>query len=206
MSLTGDNIHLIGFCKIDLPTRTLRICDGGFCYHAGQKYEADDALFGSIAGIDELEASLGDAAEDAKLVFLPPADAAARDINSKAFQNSRARFWMGAIAADGKTVTHAELLMDALVDYTVLRSRQSGRQLEMAFIGRPEKLFLRQEGNSLNPRFHKSIWPGERGLDNVGAKLTVAWGVGSPRGVVGGGGGAGGGGAFDVGGGMANAR
>lgn len=198
MSFAGDNIHLIGFCKIELPSRTLRLCDGGFCYFSGEKYEADDAVFGSIAGIDELEASLGDAAEDAKLVFAPPAETAAQDINSKAFQNSRARFWMGVIGPDGKTVTTAEQLMDALVDYTVLRSRQSGRELEMSFIGRPEKLFLRQEGNSLNPRFHQSIWPGEKGLDNVGTKLTVAWGVGSPRGVSGGGG-VGGGGSFNFG-------
>lgn len=200
MSFAGDNIHLIGFCKIELPTRTLRICDGGFCYFNGEKYEADDAVFGSIAGIDELEASLGDAAEDAKLVFAPPAETAAQDINSKTFQNSRARFWMGVIGPDGKTVITAEQLMDALVDYTVLRSRQSGRELEMSFIGRPEKLFLRQEGNSLNPRFHKSVWPGERGLDNVGTKLTVAWGVGSPRGVSSGGGGGVGGGSFTFGG------
>lgn len=202
MSFAGDNIHLVGFCKIELPTRTLRICDGGFCYFAGEKYEAEDSVFGSIAGIDELEASLGDAAEDAKLVFAPPAETAAQAINSKTFQNSRARFWMGVIGPDGKTVITAEQLMDALVDYTVLRSRQSGRELEMSFIGRPEKLFLRQEGNSLNPRFHKSIWPGERGLDNVGTKLTVAWGVGSPRGVSSGGGGGGGvgGGSFTFGG------
>jgi hypothetical protein len=201
MSFAGDNIHLIGFCKIELPTRTLRICDGGFCYFGGEKYDSEDSLFGSIAGIDELEASLGDAAEDAKLVFAPPATTAAADINSSSFQNSRARFWMGTIGPDGKTVTTVEQLMDALVDYTVLRLRQSGRELEMSFIGRPEKLFLRQEGNSLNPRFHKSIWPGEKGLDNVGAKLTIPWGVGSPRGLTSGGGGGGGvgGGSFNFG-------
>lgn len=201
MSFAGDNIHLIAFCKIELPTRTLRICDGGFMYFGGEKYEAEDAVFGSIAAVDELEAALGDAAEDAKIVFLPPATTAASEINRKQFHLSRARFWMGVIGSDGKTVTTAEQLMDALVDYTVLRLRQSGRELEMSFIGRPEKFFLRNEGNSLNPRFHKSVWPGEKGLDNTGAKQTVAWGVGSPRGVSGGGGlgGIGGGGSFNFG-------
>lgn len=198
MAFEGDNIHLVGFCKIELPTRTLRICDGGFIYFNGEKYEAEDAVFGSIAAIDEFESALGDAAEDAKLVFLPPATTVASTINRKQFHLSRARFWMGQIGADGKTVTTAEQLMDALVDYTVLRLRQSGRELEMSFIGRPEKLFLRNEGNTLNPRFHKSVWPGEKGLDNTGAKLTVAWGVGSPRGVAS----AGGGGAGGTGGGF----
>ena len=207
MSFAGDNIHLVAFCKIELPTRTLRICDGGFCYFNGEKYESEDEVFGSIAAVDEFEAALGDAAEDAKIVFLPPQDTLASEINRKQFQNSRARFWMGVIGGDGKTVTTAEQLMDALVDFTVLRLRQSGRELEMSFIARPEKLFLRQEGNSLNQRFHKSVWPEEKGLDNVGAKLTVAWGVGSPRGVTGGGGAVGGGGSgFGIGGGRVDAR
>jgi hypothetical protein len=193
MSFAGDFIHLIGFCKIELPTRTLRLCDGGFCYFGGEKYTSEDAVFGSIAAVDEFEAALGDAAEDAKMVFAPKADALASEISSPTFQNSRARFWMGTIGADGKTVTTAEQLMDALVDFTTLRLKQSGRELEMSFIGRPEKLFLRQEGNSLNPRFHKSVWPGEKGLDNAtGARITVAWGVGAARGVSSGGGSGGG--------------
>ncbi len=199
MSFAGDFIHLIGFCKIELPTRTLRMCDGGFCYFGGEKYTSEDDVFGSISAVEELDAALGDAAEDARIVFAPKASATPGQINSPYFQNSRARFWMGVIGSDGKTVTHAEQLMDALVDYTVLRLRQSGRELEMVFIGRPEKLFLRQEANSLNPRFHKTVWPGERGLDNAtGARISVAWGVSSPRGVSSGGG-AGAGGSFNFG-------
>ena len=153
------------------------------------------SVFGTIAAVDEFESALGDAAEDARIVFHPKAESTAAQINSKTFQNSRSRFWMGTIGVDGKTVGTAEQLMDALVDYTVLRLRQGGRELEMAFIGRPEKLFLRQEGNSLDPRFHKSVWPGEKGLDNAtGTKLSVPWGVGGARGLSGGGGGAVGGG------------
>lgn len=184
----SDTITLVGFCKIELPTRTLRMCDGAFCYFDGEKYTSEDDLFGSIAAVDEFEAALGDAAEDARLVFMPHIDAAPGALKSKAFQNSRARFWMGEIGSDGKSIENADQLMDALVDYVSLRIGEGTRELEMAFIGRPEKLFLRQEGNSLNPRFHQSIWPGEKGLDNTGSKITIAWGVASARGVVGGGG------------------
>lgn len=195
MTLAAETITLIGLAKIELPERTIRICDGGFCYHGGEKYEAEDSVFGSLAAVDEFEAALGDMAEDAKLVFNPPAASVPEDLSSDAFQNSRARFWMGMLDSDGKTVIHAEQLMDALVDYTVLRLSENGRQVEMSFIGRAEKLFLRQEGNSLNPRFHKSIWSGEKGLDNAtGARISVAWGVGNPRGLTGGGGGGAGGG------------
>lgn len=195
MSLSGDRITLVGLVKIELPTRTIRLCDGGFVYFGGEKYTGEDEVFGSIGAVDELEAAMGDAAEDARLVLLPPKDTAPAVLKNKAYQNSRARFWMGGLDADGKTVSSAEQLMDGLLDYTVLKIKEKSRQLEIAFIGRAEKLFLRQEGNSMNPRFHQSIWPGEKGLNNVGAKLTIAWGVGSPRGVVGYGGGSFGGGA-----------
>tara|TARA_B110001454_G_C12668559_1_gene412684 strand:+ start:633 stop:1250 length:618 start_codon:yes stop_codon:yes gene_type:complete len=203
---SAETITLVGLCKIELPTRTLRICDGAFCYFGGEKYVSEDDVFGSIGAIDEFEAAMGDATEDARLVFNPPAETAPSAIKSKAFQNSRARFWMGDLDVDGKTIINADQLMDGLVDYTVLRLGDNSREVEMAFIGRAEKLFLRQEGNTLNPRWHQSIWPGEKGLDNTGSKITVAWGVGSPRGVTGYGGGYGGGGGGNFGAGMVQAR
>ena len=201
MTLAAETITLIGLVKIELPTRTIRLCDGGFCYFGGEKYTSEDSVFGSIAAVEEFEAMLGDSAEDATLMFHPAETATPEELNSKAFQNSRARFWMGKIDWDGKTVVNATQLMDGLVDYTTLRLKEGSRTLEMTFIGRAEKLFLRQEGNTLDPRFHKSVWPGERGLDNAtGARITVAWGVGSARGLAGAPGSGAGGIRFDFGG------
>ncbi|MFN3819953.1 hypothetical protein [Blastomonas sp.] len=195
---SAETSTLVGLCKIELPTRTLRICDGAFCYFGDEKYTSEDEVFGAIGAIDEFEAAMGDAAEDARLVFNPPAETQAAAIKSKAFQNSRARFWMGDLDADGKTIINPDQLMDGLVDYTVLRFADNSRVVEMAFIGRAEKLFLKQEGNSLNPRWHQSIWPGEKGLNNTGSKITIAWGVAGARGITsyGGGGGGSGGGLF----------
>lgn len=209
MTLAADNITLIGLVKIELPERTIRLCDGGFCYFGGEKYTSEDAVFGSIAAVDEFEAALGDSSEDAQIVFNPADHATPAQISSKYFQNSRARFWMGKLDTDAKTVVNAEQLMDGLVDYTLLKRRDGSREVEMYFIGRPEKLFLRQEGNTLDPRFHKSVWPGEKGLDNAtGARITVAWGVGAARGVATGSaaGAMLGGGAFNIGGPVANVQ
>jgi hypothetical protein len=209
MTLAAETITLIGLVKIELPDGDVRLCDGGFCYFGGEKYTSEDPIFGSIAAVDELEAALGDSAEDAQIVFNPADDATPAQLSSKAFQNARARFWMGKLDTDGKTVVNAEQLMDGLVDFTVLRLRQGSREIEMSFIGRAEKLFLRQEGNTLDPRFHKSVWPGEKGLDNAtGARITVAWGVGGARGIASGGaaGAMLGGGAVNFGGPVANAQ
>jgi hypothetical protein len=54
----------------------------------------------------------------------------------------------------------------------------------MMFVSRLERLFSINEGNSLSPRFHKTVWPGELGEDNAtGVGVAVAWGVeGAPRG------------------------
>ena len=123
-------------------------------YFGGEKYTSEDSVFGSIAAVEEFEAMLGDSAEDATLMFHPAETATPEELNSKAFQNSRARFWMGKIDWDGKTVVNATQLMDGLVDYTTLRLKEGSRTLEMTFIGRAEKLFLRQEGNTLAIQGH----------------------------------------------------
>lgn len=193
MTLASETITLVGLIKIELPDSTIWLCDGGFCYFGGEKYVSEHPVFGSIAAVDEFEAALGDSAEDATIILNPADDATPAQLSSATFQNSRARFWMGKLDTDGKTVVSAEQLMDGLVDYTTLRLRGGAREVEMTFIGRADKLFLRQEGNTLDPRFHKSVWPGEKGLDNAtGARITVAWGVGGARGVATGGGGSGG--------------
>jgi hypothetical protein len=68
--------------------------------------------------------------------------------------------------------------------------------LHFDIVSTAERLFEVNIGNTLSPRFHKSIWPGETGEDAaIGIGLTVAWGIEAPTG----GGGAvyGGGGAPD---------
>ena len=64
------------------------------------------------------------------------------------------------------------------IDQTVFKIGRSTRELAMTIVAKLERLFLRNEGNSLSPMFHKSVWPGETGHDNAtGLVRPIAWGV-----------------------------
>jgi len=87
------------------------------------------------------------------------------------------------------------LLFYGQIDQTILRVGRAVRELAMTIVSTLERLFLRNEGNSLSPVFHKSVWPGETGHDNAtGLTVPVAWGVASSSGASSAGSASGGGG------------
>ncbi|QAY77928.1 hypothetical protein [Sphingosinicella sp. BN140058] len=198
MPFAGQKIMLAGLLVMELPTKTVRLCDGGFLYWGGAKFESVDADFGAIEGLEPVLEGAGDEAPGGKLVFLPSSTAAAATLSRPDFQNSRVRFYLAEVnEATGAVIGTPELLFDGLLDKTDLKLSRGTRRLEVDFISTAERLFLINEGNVLSSRFHKSVWPGELGLDNAtGLQVSVAWGVaGPPRGSItsaaGGGGGSG---------------
>jgi hypothetical protein len=69
------------------------------------------------------------------------------------------------------------------IDQTVFKLGRATRDLAMTIVAKLERLFLRNEGNSLSPTFHKSVWPGETGHDNAtGLVIPIAWGTESTPG------------------------
>jgi hypothetical protein len=185
MALSDAKIMLAGLAEIVLPSKTLRLCDGGFIYWDGDKYQSSDDEFGTIESVDAVEERSGDEAPAGSLTFLPASTSAAATLSQPTFQGSPMRFWMAEVnEATGEVVGTPELLFDGELDTTTLRLSRGSRLLEMGFISVAERLFRVNEGNVLSTRFHQSIWAGELGFDNAtGISTTVAWGVaGPPRG------------------------
>lgn len=181
MAFDAPILTLVGLLKMELPGQTVRLCDGGFCDWQGERYTAEDPVWGAIAAIEPVEEGVGDLAPGGKLTFMPATDAPASSLSSRTFQNARLRGWLGEVGPDGKTVTAARPLFDGLIDTTTMRLGRGTRLVDVAFIARAERLFLVNQGNTLSPRFHKSVWPGERGFDNAtGVPTSVAWGVEAP--------------------------
>lgn len=179
MAFAGKVLTIVGLLKIELPGRTVRLCDGAFCDFAGERYTARDDVFGAIGSIEPIGEGVGDEAPGGMISFLPATGASPAALSSAGHQNARIRGWLGEI--DGKTVTTARPLFDGLVDTTELKVGMKTLALDLTFMARAEKLFALSEGNTLSPRFHQSIWPGELGLDNAnGAQISVAWGTDSP--------------------------
>lgn len=190
-----NRLALIGLLKIELPAETIRLCDGGFIEFDGETYQSVDPTFGTIASLQALTEGVGEEIPALELTLNPAGDSAAADLSQPGFQKSTVRLWIGEYDTDtGLLVGDPDLLFYGQIDQTVLKVGRSTRDLAMTIVSTLERLFMRNEGNSLSPVFHKSIWPGETGHDNAsGLTVAVAWGVESSQGASSAGGAYGGG-------------
>lgn len=175
-----DRILLTGLMKIELrDTREILLCDGGFVDFAGDRYRSSDDTFGIIGAVESYSEGVGEEAPAFRMTLLPPSTSAAADLSAPGMQGSRARFWIAEIDPDAGTVIGTpDLQFDGMIDQTILRVGLRKLELDMTFVPLAERLFSRNEGNSLNPSFHKRVNPGELGEDNAtGLGIGVAWGV-----------------------------
>lgn len=188
MALTDSVITLAGLCEIELPGRTVRWCDGGFVTWGGDLFKSEDEDFGTIESIDAVTEAISDEAPSGKLTVLPPSVVDAADLFQPDAQGSPMRFWLAEIdPATGGVVGTPENLFSGFLDALTLRIGRDRRAVEIEFMSEAERLFWTREGNVLSPRFHKTVWPGELGLDfATGAQTAVPWGVAGPgRGTIG---------------------
>ncbi|CAN5318917.1 hypothetical protein BH11PSE5_BH11PSE5_20850 [soil metagenome] len=175
-----QTVCLTGLMEMQLRDgRTIRLCDGGFVYVGGQLYRSIDDQFGVIGSLDKFNEGVGDEVPAFKLTFLPNSTAAAAEISAPGMQGSVTRFYIAELdASSGNPIGTPDLMFDGQIDTTLLRIGRSKRELDIDFVSTAERLFAGNEGNSLNPRFHKSIYPGELGEDNAtGLGTAVAWGT-----------------------------
>lgn len=171
-------IALMGLLRIELPSQDINLCDGGFMEFGGETFRSSDPLFGTVGSVDSLGEGVGDEVPALDLVMLPPGTAAVTDLSQPGYQRSRVRFWIGEYDPDDGTLDGADLMFDGQIDQTTLTVGRDRRELAMSIVSTAEKLFERNAGNSLNPTWHKSVWPGETGHDNgTGLTTPVAWGV-----------------------------
>jgi hypothetical protein len=173
------SVALAGLVKIELPSATIRLCDGGRIVWGAEVYRARDADFGMIAGVQSLSEGGGDELAPLQMTLATPSGAAAADLVVPAFQGSRVRFWQAVFdVATGEVTGDPVLKFDGLLDQARLSFDGS---LTTTVIAQAARLFEMNTGNSLSPGFHKSVWSGETGHDNAtGIGRAVAWGVTAP--------------------------
>lgn len=194
-----DRVCLSGLVEIALPDATIRLCDGAFVIWGEQTFDCEDDIFGTIGAIEAIEEGVGDELPALRLTFLPNSTAAAAQLSQPEYQGCRMRMWTAEVDLDTNAVVGTPSLeFDGQVDMTELVIDNGSRALEMDIVPSAERLFIINEGNTLSPRFHKSLYPGELGEDNaIGIGVGVAWGTANAAQTYGGGfstgGGAGGG-------------
>lgn len=174
-----QRIALTGLCKIELPSATVRLCDGGVIIWGAETFVGRHATYGAIGHVNSLREGDSDELPPLEMSLLPPDTTAAADLLQPLFQGSRVRFWIAEYTLATSAVTGTpELKFDGELDQGTLNLDGS---LDLSVIPKAARLFELNIGNSLSPAFHKSVWSGELGHDNAtGMAFPVAWGVESP--------------------------
>jgi hypothetical protein len=182
MALTDTVLTLAGLCQIDLPGRTIRLCDGAFVDWAGNRFDSQDVDFGTISTVDQVSEAVSDEAPSGKLTMLPPSTTAAAALFQPDAQGSTMTFWLAEInPATGGVVGAPDTLFVGFLDNISLKVGKTERSVDLEFMSQAERLFWTKEGNVLSSRFHKEVWPGETGLDQAtGVQIAVPWGTSSP--------------------------
>lgn len=180
-----DRVTLCGLIKIEMPSHTILISDGGFVSYAGETYQSEDSLFGVISGF-EINGTAPDQAPGGKITFLTRSANAAAQLVAPGFQTSKLSIWLAEINEATATVIGTPIILTlAQLDRGIISETMRSREVALEFVSLGERLMTINEGNSLNGTFHKRIFAGELGLDNaIGMGVTVAWGASAaPRGV-----------------------
>lgn len=180
-----ERITLCGLIKIELPSHTIFMSDGGFVNYLGDTYQSEDPLFGVLSGF-EINGTAPDQAPGGKITFLTPSSSAAAQLVSPGFQTSKLSIWLAEInEATASVIGTPTILTLAQLDRGVISETMRSREVALEFVSLGERMMTINEGNSLNGTFHKRLFAGELGLDNaIGMGVTVAWGTSAPpRGV-----------------------
>lgn len=183
-------VGLAGTVKIELPDRTIRYCDGGFIEVGGEFYFGRDAVYGSIGALKTMKEGVGTVVPALTMILLPPDTTAPVDISKPGNQTARVTFSIAEYDADSGLVSTSDVFFSGQIDQTNLTDGENTYELAVSVVSLAERLFERNIGNTMNPTWHKTIHPGERGQDNAtGLGGPLAWGTEKPVSGLGGSGG-----------------
>lgn len=176
-----------GLIKIELRGGpVVRVCDGGLIKWpaTSETFTGSDALFGTVAAIERISSSVGESVPDLRINWMPPADVLPSALRVPGYQGSPLTIWIGAYdPATSAIVGTPKVEFAGMIDTLVTESEEGSRTLIMTAVATAERLFAINDGNSLNPKAHKRVWPSELGEDNaIDMGTTVAWGTLAPTG------------------------
>ncbi|WP_426255810.1 hypothetical protein [Sphingomonas sp. DC2300-3] len=179
-ALKSDAPTVFGAVSIALPDREVNLLDGaGIAEFGGRTYVGQDDTFGTISDVENLTDGVGDSAPAIGLTLLPAGDAAAAALAAPTMQGAPVAIYMGAIdPVSGGVIPSPHLIFLGELDVPSLVSGEEGRRLDYEIVSVFERLFEDDESARLSAGHHRSIFPGEAGLDFVtGVAEPVYWGI-----------------------------
>jgi hypothetical protein len=180
-ALGAANVTIFGAIRIALPAHTIRVLDGaGELTVFGETFTGIDSVYGALYTADAMSDGAGDQAPAIQFGFLPPSSASISGIADPLAQGSDVKLIVGAIVG-GAVVADPDILFQGSLDQIDVDADVGKLSVAITAVSAMELFFDNQEGVRLSPSWHKSVWPGETGLDNVTAVTRkIWWGTNDP--------------------------
>ena len=185
-ALQEQRASATGFFELDLPSGTRRLMLGsGEVSSGGFIFKGYDSTIGSIGSGDTVREDSSGEAPNTSLTIDIASTATRADIASGTVQLSPVRISLAALELDGSdhliAIPDPELLFNGFIDQATIGLDRQRDEVNYTIISAFDYFFEDTEGQRLSSQFHKTVWAGELGLDNVtGVSRKVYWGTYGP--------------------------
>lgn len=177
MSFSANEATLAFLIKIEIPAGDILYTEGGEVTFGGDTYAPSDSVFGAITGFENFTSGLSDAAPEYDLEWTPPSTAAAVTLADPANQGALCSAYVVTINRASGAVLTDKTVFTGILDSATLEIQPRARVLKMTQSTEIDRFLNTNKGNRLNAAWHKSIYPGETGLDmTTGTTIPVPWG------------------------------
>ncbi|MEM9085300.1 MAG: hypothetical protein AAGB23_05205 [Pseudomonadota bacterium] len=170
--------------RLDLPSGSVYLSDGGVTVWGGNTYRASDATLGSISRYGETAFGFSNTLPEWEFILAPPSNAALTPLQIGALARSPVRYLTAQY-----DVNTGEVVGDPDAEFSgrmnTVRQPFAFRELSIVVscVDETEALLRTDDGNGMSSARHKSDYPGETGHDQAtGLPITVTWGAPSARG------------------------
>lgn len=144
-------------------------------------FKGSDPIYGSLATASSIEERVADQAPRFSFTLFPPNETALGSLMQPTQQGSRVRVWWGLVNEDTGVVIGTEVIWTGRYDTCKANAGPNQLGAEIDTVSAFDRMFVAEEGARLNGVWHKSIWPGETGLDYVyNAQQSIYWGSEAP--------------------------
>lgn len=180
------SVGYIGLLKVELPTHTAYLSDGGFAVYDGNTYQSTDSILGTIASIEPMTEGKTGEIPALDISFNIPAATAITLFQTGALQSSTVKLWLAKYNVEtGLVIGTPDLQFLGQVDQPIVRVAKGEYSISLSVVSKAEWFFSGDTGNGLSATFHKDLYAGETGHDNgTGLSVATSWGT---EGAVGGG-------------------
>ena len=192
--------------EIQLSGAVLRLTTGGVVTVEGLTFIPRDPVYGTLSRIGVITDGAGDEAQSVDIELLPPSTAALAELANPNEQGGAVTVLSSTVDRQTGAVIGYEIDFVGVVNNAPLVVRDTGWILTIECVTEELRIKEDDEDKTLSPAFHREVWPGEAGLDNVTfVDRTIVWRGNSPSNSITGvpsgsgvGGGSRGGGSFSI--------